>query len=99
VNRFKPEKATLLAVTGALLVLAAGCIPVSEGPSTVEHSSQTVDSKGAKSAQVDIEMGAGELQMRGGAAPLMDADFRYRASDGKPEVTYDLSGSRGILTA
>ncbi len=97
-NHFKPEAVVLLAVTTALVLLSAACVVVNEGPATMEHSAQTVDAKGAQSVHVEIDMGAGELQVRGGAAPLMDADFRYRASDGRPEVTYDVSGSRGTLT-
>jgi hypothetical protein len=68
------------------------------GPVGVERESRSVDPKGAQTVRVEVEMGAGELKMRGGAATLLDADFRYRASDGKPEVRYDVAGSRGTLT-
>ncbi|HXM42212.1 MAG TPA: toast rack family protein, partial [Bryobacteraceae bacterium] len=86
-------------LTGAvtLALLTSACYVSSDGSGSVERDSRTVDLKGAKSVQVQVEMGAGELVMRGGAAQLMDADFRYRARDGKPEVQYDVSGSRGIL--
>ena len=57
-----------------------------------------VDLQSAKSVQVEVNMGAGDLAMRGGAAQLLDADFRYRTSDGKPEVQYDVNGTRGTLT-
>jgi len=29
---------------------------------------------------------------------LMDGDFRYRGADGKPDVAYEVSGARGVLT-
>jgi hypothetical protein len=81
-----------------MALLTPACYVSSDGGSgTVEQDSRSVDLKGAKSVQVQIEMGAGELVMRGGAAQLMDADFRYRARDGKPEVQYDVTGSRGTL--
>src|SRR5277367_1266735 len=86
-----------LAGTTALALLTSACYVSTEGSGNVERDAQTVELKGAKSVQVQIEMGAGELVMRGGAAQLMDADFRYRARDGKPEVQYDVNGSRGTL--
>jgi len=98
VNQAKFKTVAPLTGTLALALLGAGCYVDIHDSGNVEHASQTVDLKGAKSAQLDIEMGAGELVMRGGAAPLMDADFRYRTSDGRPEVRYDVNGSRGSLT-
>ena len=87
----------LLAGVATLALLTPACYVSSDGSGSVERDSRTIDLKGAKSVQVQIEMGAGELVMRGGAAQLMDADFRYRARDGKPEVQYDVNGSRGTL--
>jgi hypothetical protein len=89
--------AALLAGTAALALWMSACYVSSEGSGPVEHDSRAVELKGAKSAQVRIEMGAGELTIRGGAVQLMDADFRYRARDGKPDVQYDVVGTRGTL--
>ena len=97
-NRAKFETIAWLAGTATLVLLAPACYVSTDGSGTVERDSRTVDLKGAKSAQVRIEMGAGELTIRGGAVQLMDADFRYRARDGKPDVQYDVSGTRGTLT-
>lgn len=98
-NRAKLKRIAVLAGAAALALLTPACYITSDrGNSLVEHDSRTVDLKGAKSVQVQIEIGAGELIMHGGAAPLMDADFRYRSSYGKPEVQYDVNGSRGTLT-
>jgi hypothetical protein len=98
VNRSEFQTIGLLAGTATVALLAPACYVSTEGSGSIERASQTVDLKSAKSAQVQIEMGAGELVMRGGAAQLMDADFQYRARDGKPEVQYDVSGARGTLT-
>ncbi len=97
-NRAKFQTMALLAGVATLALLAPACYVSTDGSGIVERDSRTVDLKGAKSVQVQIEMGAGELVMRGGAAQLMDADFRYRVRDGQPEVQYDVSGSRGTLT-
>lgn len=97
-NRSEFQTIGLLAGTATVALLAPACYVSTEGSGSIERASQTVDLKSARSAQVQIEMGAGELVMRGGAAQLMDADFQYRARDGKPEVQYEVSGARGTLT-
>ena len=97
-NQARLKTIALLGGTVALAVLGAGCyVDVHDTPN-VEHLSKSIDLKGAKSAQVEIEMGAGELTVHGGAVPLLDADLRYRSSDGQPEVHYEVSGSRGTLS-
>jgi hypothetical protein len=75
----------------------SGCYVSSESTGPAEHDARSVDLKGAKSAEVKVEIGAGELVMKGGATQLMDADFRYHGSDRKPEVQYDVAGTRGTL--
>jgi hypothetical protein len=95
--RSKSKAGAPLAATVVLALISAGCMVVSNNPATAENESRTVELKGARSVQVNVEMGAGELKMRGGAAPLMDADFRYSRAEWKPEVKYDVSGGRGTL--
>jgi predicted membrane protein len=46
---------------------------------------------------VELKMGAGELNVRGGSPKLMDAEFHYNRPGLKPRVRYDSSGSRGHL--
>jgi hypothetical protein len=42
-------------------------------------------------------MGAGELNLTGGADQLMEGDFSYNVADWKPEVSYDVGGDEGEL--
>jgi hypothetical protein len=93
----KSKTAVLLAATIVLTLVSAACTVETDNPRTAESESRTVELKGARSVQVNVEMGAGELKMRGGAAPLMDADFRYSRAEWKPELKYDVSGGRGTL--
>lgn len=77
--------------------MTAAC--VRRGASAPELSdSRTVPLGGAESARVQVELGAGELKLEGGSAELMDASFRYIGTAAKPEIKYDLTGSRGYLT-
>ncbi|MBI5282704.1 MAG: hypothetical protein HY858_13550 [Candidatus Solibacter usitatus] len=52
----------------------------------------------AELVQVDLTMGAGELDVRGGAAGLLEAEFAYNIPSWKPEVRYDDSSFRGRLS-
>ncbi len=84
-------------LTTVLVLLAAnGC--VGTGPrlrvGELQTESKVVERGGADSVRVEIEMGAGELNVAGGADGLLAADFRYNVADFKPEVAY----SDNVLT-
>ena len=71
----------------ALTVAIGGC----RGGARVgklQTESKIVELGGATSVRVDIQMGAGELDVTGGAAELLDADLTYNVADLKPEVDY-----------
>jgi len=77
----------------AVLLVASGC---SSGVRVgkLQTESKTVELGDATSVQVEIAMGAGELNVAGGAAELLRADFAYNVAELKPEVDY----SGGKLT-
>jgi hypothetical protein len=83
----------MVAVT-ALFAGACGGQQVGE----MERHSQSVDVGEARSVRADLEIGAGELNLTGGADRLMEADFAYNVADWEPEVNYDVSGDRGDLS-
>lgn len=61
------------------------------------QDAQTIALQGAKSVVADIDLPTGTLDLSGGAPQLLDANFRYRERDGKPEAVYSVSGDRGTL--
>jgi hypothetical protein len=85
--------AALLTVMMGLLV--SGCGEVSHEART---ESQRVELGGAESARVEINMGAGVLGIAGGAKDLLEASFTYSQESWKPEVSYAVSGSEGVLS-
>jgi hypothetical protein len=89
--------AGLLAVA-AILLAASGCTfpPAGVKVGRLQTESRTVDLGGATSVSVEIFMGAGELEVSGGAEELLEADFTYNVEELKPEVSY--SGSRLIVS-
>src|SRR5215203_4636341 len=84
----------------ATTVLAGACSTQGGGSPEVgklQHVSKSVDPKNAQSARAQLKMGAGELNLAGGADQLMEADFSYNVSEWKPKVSYDVSGDEGKL--
>jgi hypothetical protein len=84
----------------ATTVLAGACGTQGGGTPKVgkmQHDSKSVDPKNANAARAQLKMGAGELNVTGGADELMEADFSYNVSEWKPKVSYDVSGKKGEL--
>src|SRR5829696_7596665 len=84
----------------ATAVLAGACGTQGGGTPQVgkmQRESKSVDPENATSARAQLKMGAGELNVTGGADELMEADFSYNVSEWKPKVSYDVSGQKGEL--
>ncbi|MGB3712996.1 MAG: toast rack family protein [Candidatus Promineifilaceae bacterium] len=85
-TRQKFTFAALLAIV-VVLFAATGCI---EGARVgdLQTKSETVELGDAESVSVDIDMGAGELDVSGGAGELLEATFTYNVEELNPEATY-----------
>lgn len=97
-SRYTITRITFLLLLTAVLS-ACRFIPselrINVGPTQVE--SQTIDAGGATSADVEITMGAGELQIGGASPSLMTANFTFNIADWRPEVVYNVTGTNGRL--
>ncbi len=88
----------LLAATTALGL--PGCVRVNQpepesGP--VKTVREEIELGKAEMVRTEVTIGAGELSIDGGAAKLLDAEFRYNVPFLKPVVRYDAAGFRGRL--
>jgi hypothetical protein len=63
----------------------------------MQRESQSVGLENAQSVGADLKMGAGELNVTGGADALMEGEFSYNVPDWKPKVDYGVSGDTGEL--
>jgi hypothetical protein len=74
----------------ALLVLMLGATACRQGVRVGELQTETqvVERDGSDAVDVEIDMGAGELQVAGGAAELLEATFTYNVAELEPEATY-----------
>ena len=68
-------------------LLLAGCDSQAR-VGALQTESQSVELGDAESVRVEIVLGAGDLQVTGGAEKLLEADFTYNVDKLKPEVEY-----------
>ena len=87
------KRLVILLVAAALFLNSCGMQRVGE----MQRESQSVGLENAQFARAELRMGAGELNVTGGADALMEGGFSYNVSDWKPEVDYDVSGDTGEL--
>lgn len=93
---------------GAALVAAltmAGCgVHIGDGHNgagPLRTSSETVardKAKGAEMIRAEISMGAGEMDISGGAKELFEGSFEYNSDSFKPQVRFEGGGFRGRLS-
>ena len=83
----------VLSLVVLVSLLLAGCGSGAR-VGALRTESQSVDLGNDESVRVEISMGAGELEVTGGAERLLEADFIYNVARLKPEVGY----TNGTLT-
>ena len=91
----------MIVMMAATAVFAGACGTQRGGTQQVgemQRESQSIQAENAQSVRANLRMGAGELNLTGGADQLMEADFAYNVPDWKPKVNYDVSGDMGELT-
>jgi hypothetical protein len=89
-----------IVMMAATAVLAGACGMQPGGGQQVgkmQSESQSIQAQNAQSVGADLKMGAGELNITGGAEQLIEGDFSYNVSEWKPKVSYDVSGQEGEL--
>lgn len=83
-----------LIITIGLALAFAAC---DEGRKS-RTETRTVEAGGAEVVEVDVRMGAGELQLQGGASALMEGRFDTDYPRWIPEVDYRVHDRKGELT-
>ena len=91
----------LFALLVTAVVLLSSCGTQRGGMQQVgemQRESRSIQAQDAQAVRSKLQMGAGELNITGGADQLMEGEFSYNVSNWKPKVSYDVSGERGALT-
>jgi hypothetical protein len=89
-----------IVMLAATVIVAGACGTQGGGTPQVgkmQRHSKSVDPENAQSARAQLKMGAGELNISGGADQLMEGHFSYNVSEWKPQVSYEVSGDTGEL--
>ena len=80
-------------LTLALLLGTMACVEVGD----MEVLTRAIELGEAETVTLELRMGAGELDIHGGARELMDATFSYNVEKWKPRIRYDVLGRKGLL--
>ena len=88
----------LAVVLVVALVFVGSCGTQGQNVGEMQHETRSIQPENAQSVRTHLVMGAGELNVSGGADALMEADFAYNVADWKPKVDYDVSGDTGELS-
>jgi hypothetical protein len=91
----------LLVMMAAIEVLAGACGTQGGGTQQVgklQHETKSIQPQNEKSLHTKLQMGAGKLNLTGGADSLMEGEFSYNVPDWKPKVSYHVSNQKGELT-
>ena len=84
-----------------LLLLLAACDLTEDFRAEVGETvtdTVTVEREGAERVTVEVDMAAGELDVAGGAANLLEATFTSNVAAWEPEVAYEVTGGLGELS-
>jgi uncharacterized protein DUF2154 len=92
VNRISPF------VTICCALALSACSGIDSTPAGPEqHESRSVDLDKSEQVRAELKIGSGELDVRGGAQKLLDADFTYNVPSWKPDLRYTSSAGTGDL--
>ena len=87
------DKTAKLAILALLVLTAGACVATGE----LREENQTVELGEAEHVELELDIGAGELHVQGGARELMEGYFVYNIERWKPELEYSVVGKRGKL--
>ncbi len=91
-----PSRASLLLLSGLTLLLT-GCQFDSTPAGPTRETSIHIDKGNAERANVDLNMSAGEMILRGGAAKLIEGRFEFNVPSWEPKIDSSNDGSRTTI--
>lgn len=89
-----PSQVAAVLITSGLFLSACGRHEL-PGPTQTYHEEVAMDQ--AELTRVELRMGAGKLNLHGGAEKLMEGDFTYNVESSKPVIEHHSTGSRSDL--
>jgi len=74
---------------GAIALCLAGCVIDTRPTGPLQYDTYHLDRDGSSMVKVNLNMGAGKLQVGSGTEKLLQAYFTYNVPSWKPRVKYD----------
>jgi hypothetical protein len=90
-------RSVILVVPASLLLLAA-CEFDRAVTGPLRDEPIAIDSGNAERANVELDMGAGEMRLRGGGSKLLEGRFQYNVESWKPIVRNSVNGANATVT-
>ena len=87
---------SIAVICGALSL--GSCWPDTAPTGPQQHESRSVELDSSERVRVELNMRFGELNVRGGAQKLLDADFAYNVAAWKPDLRFHSGAGTGDLT-
>ncbi len=84
-------------VVVAAAVVLAGCVSGCEPSRPIEHEHRVVELDKSELTRVHLAMGSGELEVKGGATELLEADFDYNVPAWKPSIAHHANATQSDL--
>ncbi len=82
----------------AALAFLSAC-EIDDGPrGPLRHDPVSIELDKSEVVRTEFKIGAGKLEVRGGAAKLVEGEFTYNVPSWKPRVEWVPSSFRGLLT-
>jgi hypothetical protein len=78
-------------------VVFTGCAMSTVATGPTQNDTKVIERDASQSAQVTLNMGAGDLKVSSGTEKLLRAYFTYNVPELRPDVHYSSSGGIGIL--
>jgi hypothetical protein len=78
----------------SIILFVSGCVKVGK----MKHESQRIEGGDINLAEIELDIGAGELAVSSGSDFLMEGHFSYNVRQWKPEIDYRIINKQGILT-
>lgn len=77
-----------------VFLVISGCVKVGK----MKHETRNIEAGDINLAEIELDMGAGELYVSSGSDTLMEGHFSYNVRRWKPEIDYRIVNKQGILS-
>lgn len=90
----KTNKIYILGIIVIFILGMFACLPIGE----LQEDLRTVELGTATSAEIELNFGAGEIEIYGGAEELLEGVFEYNVEQWRPEMDHQVRDSKAFLS-